>query len=116
MDAAAPGNVVYAWGSTFLGAPHDNLPAAHGLKAGREATNGQGPLAYPCSPELLNRHAERHVLRMATWKADELTDDVQGNPSVEAPFPARNLAEDVRVAQGTFPHAGPGRRTPAPAR
>jgi hypothetical protein len=31
---------------------------------------------------------------MATWKADELTDDVQGNGSVEL-FPARNFAEDV---------------------
>src|SRR5205823_9007292 len=82
-------------GPTFLGAPHDNLPTAQGLDAEGEATNGQGPVAYPCSPELLNRHAERHVLRMATWKADELTDDVQGNASVEAPFPARNFAEDV---------------------
>src|SRR5436309_2871086 len=32
---------------------------------------------------------------MATWKADELTDDVQGNAAVRAPFPARNFAEDV---------------------
>src|SRR5439155_17559865 len=78
-----------------LGAPHDNLPTTQGLDAEGEATNGQGPVAYPCSPELLNRHGERHVLRMATWKADELTDDVQGNASVEAPFPARNFAEDV---------------------
>jgi hypothetical protein len=32
---------------------------------------------------------------MATWNADELTDDVQGNASVEVLFPARNFAEDV---------------------
>src|SRR2546426_11211190 len=70
--------------STFLGAPHDNLPAEQGLYAEGEATNGQSPVAYPCSPEPLNRHGERHVLRMATWNADELTDDVQGNASVEA--------------------------------
>src|SRR2546430_16408912 len=94
MDAAAPGNVVYGWGPTFLGAPHDNLPTAQGLDAEGEATNGQGPVAYPCSPELLNRHGERHVLRMATWKADELSGHVQGRV-VEAPFPARNFAEDV---------------------
>src|SRR5439155_12446449 len=94
MDAAAPGNVVYGWGPTFLGAPHDNLPTAQGLDAEGEATNGQGPVAYPGSPELLNRHGERHVLRMATWKADELSGHVQGRV-VEAPFPARNFAEDV---------------------
>src|SRR5436853_7940308 len=75
MDAAAPVNVVYGWGPTFLGAPHDNLSAEQGLVAEGEGTNGQGPVAYPCSPELLNRHRERHVLRMATRKADELTDD-----------------------------------------
>jgi hypothetical protein len=78
-------------GSTFLGAPHDNLPAEQGLKAEGVTSNGQGPLAYPCSSEALNRHGERHDLRMATWKADKLTDDVQGNASVEAPFPARNF-------------------------
>ena len=83
-------------GSTFLGAPpHDNLPAGQGLKAGGGTTNVQGPLAYPCSSEAKNRHGERHVLRMPTWNADELTDDVQGNASVEAPFPARDFAEDV---------------------
>src|SRR2546426_12242096 len=82
--------------STFLGAPHDNLPAEQGLYAKGEATNGQGPVAYPCSPEVLNRHGELHVLRVAAWKADELTDDVQGNWSrFEASFPARNFAEDV---------------------
>ena len=32
---------------------------------------------------------------MATWKADELTDHVQGNAAVEVPLPARNFAEDV---------------------
>src|SRR5687768_1794499 len=54
--------------STFLGAPpHDNLPAEQGLKAEGRSTNGQGPLAYPYSSEALNRHGERHVLRMATW-------------------------------------------------
>src|SRR5438132_6021537 len=78
----------------FLGARHDNLPTAQGLDAEGEATNGQGPVAYPGSPELLNRHGERHVLRMATWKADELSGHVQGWV-VEAPFPARNFAEDV---------------------
>ena len=77
----------------LVGAPQDNLPAEQGLKAGGVSTKGQGPLAYRCSSEVLNRHRERHVLRMATWKADELTDDVQGNASVEAPFPARNFAE-----------------------
>jgi hypothetical protein len=51
MDAAAPGNVVYGWGPTFLGAPHDNLPAEQGLKAGGGTKYGQGPLAYPCSSE-----------------------------------------------------------------
>src|SRR5437667_1931305 len=81
-------------GPTFLGAPHDNLPTAQGLDAKGEATNGQGPVAYPGPPELLNRHGERDVLRMATWKADELSGHVQGRV-VEAPFPARNFAEDV---------------------
>src|SRR5205807_3782641 len=95
MDAAAPGDVVYGWGPTFLGAPPDNLPAEQGLKAGGGTTKGQGPLAYPCSSEVQNLHGERHVLRMATWKADELTDDVQGDASVEVLFPARNFAEDV---------------------
>src|SRR5947208_819781 len=95
MDAAAPGNVVYGWDPKFLGAPHNNLPAEQSLKAGGGTKYGQGPLAYPCSSEVLNRHGERHVLRMATWNADELTDDVQGNAAVEVPFPARNFAEDV---------------------
>src|SRR5436853_4626996 len=95
MDAAAPGNVVYGWGLTFLGAPHDSLHAEQGLKAGGATKTGQGPLAYLCSSEVQNCHGERHVLRMATWKADELADDVQGNASVEVPFPARNFAEDV---------------------
>ncbi len=99
--------------STFLGAPHDNLPAEQGLDAEGEATNGQGPVAYPCSPELLNRHAERHVLRMATWKADELTDDVQVLPSrlpsqlVTSPkmFPGKVLPNWSR--QSTCPRAVP---------
>src|SRR5258707_610862 len=56
MDAAAPGNVVYGWDPTFLGAPHDDLPTAQGLDAEVEATNGQGPVAYPCYPELQNRY------------------------------------------------------------
>src|SRR5437868_15314338 len=42
MDAAAPVNVVYGWGPTFLGAPHDNLSAEQGLVAEGEGTNGQG--------------------------------------------------------------------------
>src|SRR5207302_9333130 len=70
-------------------------PAEQRLAAGGRTTQGQGPLAYPCFSEVQNLHGERHVLRMATWKADELTDDVQGDASVEAPFPARNFAEDV---------------------
>ena len=65
-------------GPTFLGAPHDNLSTAQGLDADGEGTNGQRPVAYPCSSELLNRHAEGHVLRMATWKADELSGHMQG--------------------------------------
>jgi len=59
-------------GPTFLGAPHDNLPAEQGLKAGGATKNGQGPLAYPCSSEAQNCHGERHVLRMATWKPTSL--------------------------------------------
>jgi len=56
----------------LVGAPHDNLPAEQGLKAGGVSTKGQGPLAYRCSSEVLNRHRERHVLRMATWKPTSL--------------------------------------------
>src|SRR5207248_8932766 len=70
-------------------------PAEQGLKAGGATEYGQGPLAYPCSSEVLNRHAKRRVLRMATRNADELTDDVQGNAAVEVPCPTCNVAEDV---------------------
>src|SRR5216117_3128921 len=97
MDAAAPGNVVYGWGPTFLGAPHDNLPTAQGLDAEGELINGQGPVAYPSSPELLNRHGELLVpVNEATRDGDELPGHVQGyRAAVEVPFPARNFAEDV---------------------
>jgi hypothetical protein len=70
-------------------------PLEQGLKAGGATKNGQCPLAYPCSSEVQNRHAERHVERMAPWNVDELTDDVQGNGAVGVLVPARNFAEDV---------------------
>src|SRR6266516_1644242 len=79
-----------------LEAPHDNLPTAQGLDAEGEVINGQGPVAYPCSPELLNRHRELLVIVSdATRDGDELSGHVQGHGAVEAPFPAGNFAEDI---------------------
>src|SRR5207244_12883613 len=75
-------------------------PAQQGLEADGELTtstvrNGQGPLAYPCSPELLNLHGKRLLLRMATRDEKELAGHVQDHLAVERPLPARNFAEDV---------------------
>ena len=74
---------------------NDDLPAGQKLVAEDEPIHLQRPATHPCAPELLNPHDERHVLRMATWKGDELTDDVQAHEAVFVDEPARNVAPDV---------------------
>ena len=84
-----------------LSRPSDgDLPTGQGLEAnGKPAADtirdGQRPVTLARASEPLNRHLKLNVPGMATWKGDELADEVHCDQAVGAQGPTGSLAPDV---------------------